>query len=422
MTKHMLGFLFGLISVLAGCGSVIATVSGDGGEAGGPGMGGSPTNVGGEGGAQETEATLHIVPADTQPETMIVVPDGGYEIFSSYIFTVDADGVAPVITSACISQDDPDGDIKDASAFLIASFTSKGSAMLADSIVNDTVACFDIENTFTYEPDSWQEVTLLVQMAQPVSSAASNGAWYGVPRSGHTPRFRLLSVTTEGGQIVDVAPHETPRMIFHKSKPSIVQQPLEGTLVDGDRDLIAFQVSADNAGPIGLKYLGFGINLDPEVQLDQFRLRRGTMELPPDSYTVTVHVSDDCDSMIIGVGLNTEDVLSGPGFVYTLFANVSGAVTGHSVTTALWNSPEVLYLGEVDEIPALMGSVTLLDEGDYGFLLSEQGVLTTKKHLTTFLWSDLSEVPHSDVLGGSVDWVNDAFIPGMNIQHTLNAP
>jgi len=429
MTKCMFGFLFGLFSLLAACDDVNVSSSGEGGEAGaagGPGMGGSagaPMNVGGsagsvnDGGAggspQDCPPDVQI-PAETlvvsfdaaSPATQLVVAGQSYwTVFAQYMVQNVSGADQRIVHGDILLTGD--GNAADVDQVALA---MDGSVRLAGSQVVDDGAehiLLDEENApgLVIPAGTTKTVQLWAKLAPVLSSTMANGEWFGVPRSGHAPalsltKYRLLD---EPSCVARSVSAELPSpMVIRKSRPFVTQHPIAGALANGDRELLKFQVAADNAGPIALKHLHFFFGSSAGVQLDSFKLRRNAMDAE-----AAIKVSLSNNGGTVFVDLDGEDVISpGSGNVYTLHAIVNGVTSGSSVTTLLWNSPEAEYLGE-----SFMGSLLLLPEDTYGFNKTEHGALTFEKHSSTFLWSDLSEDPHSSVEGGSIDWINDALIP-----------
>jgi hypothetical protein len=113
-----------------------------------------------------------------------------------------------------------------------------------------------------------------------------------------------------------------------------------------------------------------------------------------------------------------EETMSGSGNVYTLLANVGGTViTGDQVTVSL---------DRTNDTATVTGYLTTAATGN-GTLFGphiDTGVAAGSNTTTAnFVWSDLSEIPHSDAVGtgtGSRDWFNGYLIDDLTQSQTLS--
>ena len=294
----------------------------------------------------EQEAVLNLEPGE-MPSSQIIVQTQKFWVFSTYTYTTGSNGTSPIIKTACISQDDPDGDMADVDAFMLATLTIGDSVEMSKTKVNGNIACIAFETDQVVFPlGSSGELHLAAHEVIPVSSQAANGAWHGVPRSGHTPRFRLVSVTTKGGQKIEIPSHVTPKMVIRKSQPIVTSLGLASTkLVNGDMDLYKFQVASDPAGPVSVKSFSIPVQKKSAVSVSQFRLRKGNSDLPVSAYLAEVldfdnftkygSIESGMKNVSIAIQLTSEEVINGSGVVFTLHGTVAGASTGASIDIGL---------------------------------------------------------------------------------------
>lgn len=261
-----------------------------------------------------------------------------------------------------------------------------------------------------------------VRLAPVVASASTGGATVGFARSGNM--FAMNMNNAAFGNT----------FVIRKTAPAMTSLTLPtSSLADGDVDLYRFQVSADPAGSVGMKKVSFGVTLTPvgtPLRLERFGLRRGSVEMAPADIRITDGNGNDLQAgalsapsggAVVVVMFRNEDVLSGSGQIYTLHAMSSGARAGDafSIQFALdpggtRSTPVTGYLSATE----LTGAAGLVGPHiDTGLTatdaISRQG---------TFVWSDLSEVPHvpqSGIAGGSRDWTTDTWADIVNFARVL---
>ncbi len=219
------------------------------------------------------------------------------------------------------------------------------------------------------------------------------------------------------------------QMVVRQSRPYVTAESLTTTtLSSGTRmELYRSQVGADPAGLISLKKITFFAwpTLSPgsTLTLGQFRVTRDGLELPASEASI-INEDGDVDlytgstnaDAYVAVTFAHEDVISGSGHVYGLEATVSGTVLpGDSVTVGLvrsWSGGTPVT-GMLASLPPLPGpSLAPIVAG-----------VTEEAQAAGFLWSDLSEIPHSDGCCGAVsstrDWTNDLFVQDLTVQRVL---
>lgn len=215
--------------------------------------------------------------------------------------------------------------------------------------------------------------------------------------------------------------------VVRRSKPTVTQLAIPSTmLVPGDMDLYRFSVQADAAGSIALKRIRMSlvIHSGTGARVCNVRLRRGSTELRwPQDYQIIgpgAHIDPaQCwdpawwDLVI----LLTEETVSGSGSAYTLMGTPEGFMTGDSLMIAFGG-----YTGGGDpgglggDIGVVTGYIRDLSGLGHSYDLAldlspwnapDSTMLIS--YYPGFMWSDLSEVPHSPftgIMGGSRDWTN----------------
>lgn len=305
----------------------------------------------------------------------------------------------------------------------------------------------------TFPKDAYVTFDVWGKLANVVSSSSVNGATEGVARSGNLMRLGLAKEMTTGewdanysdkynvhsvcgfsGRTVyassvgaeshgysPVGSVLGPWYSLHRSKPTvaIVALPLTTLVAGQDMDIFKFRVSADAAGAVALKKFTLSLMRSPvagsSLNLGGFHLRKGSRDIPWGDYGVWLNGDQDLKNGTMGttgsgevtVSLKGEEMISGAGNVYTIHAKVMGpVVSGDKV--------RVNFMNEEGEGPYYAGYLS-----GYGATGSRNGIagpnisfssapLGSTNSAISFVWSDLSEVPHSaadGLTGGSRDWL-----------------
>lgn len=334
-------------------------------------------------------------------------------------------------------------DNADVTTFAIASGgTIHGTAVFPDE--NSGQKDKDVElfaNPIVIPADTSKLFQIWVKFASVLPSSAVNGEWKGVARSGHAPAFGLthdladgiaewtaeyfgkLNVRATGlisGERMHADKGASPGnpMWLRKAIPLVnVLAPASTVLTNTvDQDLFRIQVTAAHPGSwITLKGYGLQFKKTVGMTFGQCRLAKGASLLPLNAYFIKIYdattdsyvdtVNDASTDGSIIIGFPAEQMIDNAGFIYTLRCTNNGVTTGQSLTLAVDHAADAGFLNQ-----SLTGSVA--DMGNAGFYLQriEQGVPVN--HPVAFLWSDLSEVPHSDketAQGGSLDFINHSF-------------
>lgn len=352
------------------------------------------------------------------------VPFGQYNI-------TNPTALAQTFSIANLRQMDANGDNADFTAVALA----MNGAVVMDSVAVDSDGNWGAmggpnTSSITVQPGSSIKVQTWGMMANVVTSSAANGQWHGVARSGHTPSLALDSVliTLPNALYTQSANTSLPYpMVLRKSKPTVTSLPLmANVLVNVDLDLYKLHVVPDSAGSVALKQVVFQFEKTPNVSLSNFRMRRGSFDMDINSYTITdalnanslrtgsIPAGTDTGSIVFAMAPGMEETLAGSGNVYTIHATVSGASSGQSVSFGIAREASS---------DALTGLVTdSLRNGAMGMTPDSASVYHVGAFYGTFIWSDMSEVPHDQRLGadgGSNDWTNDQYLQDLTQQSFL---
>lgn len=300
--------------------------------------------------------------------------------------------------------------------------------------------------------DGCVSLQLWARFAPVVASATVGGRWDGVARSGAQVALGLNTgnptgewgsyyadaYTVRATGLVSFArlyaahrgPYFGQIFVVRKSVLGITHVPLlsESFANGADTDLVRIRLAADFAGPVAVKRISFFIRLGrasgSTMVLSGLRLRRGTADVSPSEYRMVDE--DGRDFAMWGIGVRQtlvfvtlvftdEEIVTGPGNVYTIHGIANGAVTGDQIS---------IFPAVSRDHGVRTGYLT-----DDNTSVSESGRLNPGPHLdtgerpgmtdavipTTILWSDMSEVPHSalpgwsirpDRRGGSRDWTD----------------
>jgi len=381
----------------------------------------------------DLESKLKITLDPETPESHIVV--GGldaWDLFSQYQvwnFTTESQ----VIDAIEIAQADPNGDAADFDSIEVEMdgfwcFTGN-KVILAGGEQH-----FYLDSTngpgCTIAPNATGTMQVWAKMANVVSSAACPSG-HGCARSGHTDGLRIENMhVASDPDFFAQAPWEVvnpPSMVLRKSEPIVSQLALSSTtLANINQDLAKWQVAANSGGSITWKLAAFHLTMSDNVQLSMLRLSRGAVDLDPAAYSIFAPCTDSActtvKSGMVYVMFKTEESISGSGNVYTLHGTVSGAVSGESIRLDLDRAQaefpatgQLIYYGA--PFPILRPDPWYPPQ-------------TPSEFTGTFLWSDMSEQPHTDQWAtddmhradsfSSLDWTNDAWLDMPDMSWTLS--
>jgi hypothetical protein len=284
------------------------------------------------------------------------------------------------------------------------------------------------------------------------SSSTVSGATTGVVRSGNRVALGLNAGLTTGNWSASYAGNFNVRavglasgdlvyaasatgvagntFVIRKSKPTVTRQTLSTTtLASGSsQDLYRMQISADSAGSVAVKQISFDVSKG-DFTLSNFRLRKGSTDMNLADYAIVSDIGTDLEagtlvaassSARVVVSFTNEETISGSGNVYTLYATPAGVDASETVSIA----PTRNLAGTVTTGYILSGSMA-------GTGLTNPGLASPSINIDTandgsadqpgsFVWSDLSEVPHSFATpGSSFDWTNDVYVEDLTQTQTL---
>ncbi|MBD3281982.1 hypothetical protein GF391_04525 [Candidatus Uhrbacteria bacterium] len=224
-------------------------------------------------------------------------------------------------------------------------------------------------------------------------------------------------------------------MTIRKSKPIITPRAISNTtLGSGQRELSRFHIGSDTAGEVAIKQILFVIQKNSNVQLHDLRFFRGNTPLPMQEYTVinaatgedlyNGTVNDDFN--IIAVSFTGEETITNSGNIYSLKATAGYVSTNNFVTVKFFTNmpanttPVTGWLINDDEYTPYGPYPQLFNVGDF----TGCGQGNTCWHaLGTFVWSDISEDPHTSEVyysNGSRDWTTDQHIHDLTGSWTLS--
>jgi hypothetical protein len=372
------------------------------------------------------------VQADNLPASAILVAGKNtWDTFAQYKLTAQYEDMK--IDRAAIVQSSPyAADDADLTQVAIGLDEVKGLAVLPPGTQGTT----DVDlsgHPLTIPKDS----SIVIQVwgkTAPVVSYDTNPAASGVARSGHAPALGLWANATSGewdasyagklnlrttGQTSqervyansDQAGIGNP-MVIMKAKPVIAQQPLSTTAIfNGKVDLLKFQVGAD--GQISFPGMNLWVTKTSEVSLSNFRLRRGNTDLgawadvvgagscmTPYCITSDFSIGSKSGNVIFYLDPESHEQVSGAGNVYTISADVSGAVTGSMVTIEL----------KTDAGP-VMGDIAKFPDGNWLWHVCSDPNQLSSCHGANFPWSDLS---------GTDVYTNGWLVKGLPLAQTLS--
>lgn len=343
----------------------------------------------------------------------------------------------------------------DAANFTMIAVAKDGVVMGSDILPSGALRNKDVDLTaspITVPKDGSVTFQLWGKIGNVQSSSSVSGATSGVVRSGNQvalglgaglttgnwdssygSSFNVRAVGLASGDLVYSAGSATVgnTFVIRKSKPTVTRQTLSTTtLADGSsQDLYRMQISADSAGSIAVKKISFDFSKTGSTTLTNFRVRKGSTDMNLADYSVVDANGTDIEAGSLVAGTSTgriivtftnEETITGSGNVYTLYATPAGTIGGDTVSIApTRNIAGAIVTGYLDnEVLAGTGLTNA------GFNMPSPNLDTdnsgTADSAGTFVWSDLSEVPHSFANpGSSFDWTNDVYVEDLTQTQTL---
>ena len=297
-------------------------------------------------------------------------------------------------------------------------------------------------NVIQVPQDGTVDFEVWAKISPTMPSATVNGAWQGVCRSGHAPALGLSSDKQDGEWTAEYAGKLNVRttgdksgeriyaakgavagnlMVIRKTKPIVTKQNMaNNVLFHGEVELYRAQIGADSSGSVALKQMGFHMDASNGLSLANFRLYRGGYQVPLSEYAVTdmAHATDlkigttqtGETNLFVIVSFAGEDIISGSGNVYSLRATANFTGNGHHVIA----KP---LTGGVYPFTGMPVGNTVLGPPEVGSPNIFHVSVNNTFGLGTFIWSDQSEVPHSDA---SLDWTDDYLVQDLTQSATLS--
>ncbi len=342
----------------------------------------------------------------------------------------------------------PSGDTSDFSQVAVASGgLVKGSSVFAQSgsvDVDLSAGKILVPKGKTASFELWGKLSGVLP------SSSVNGAWTGVPRSGHQPGLGLASGITTGQWDANYSSKLNIRftnkaskayyapagvaygnaMVLRKSKPIVTKLPTANTVLLGsgiESELYRFQLGADSAGPISLKQVAFKINATSQIpgNFGFFRLYRGSVQVPYSEFSVTnaatgadlknSFVASGTKVLVAVVTLTGEDNISGSGMIYSLKAKLNYTGTGNAITTSFYADPKAAIV-----TGSLLNYTRTSLSGGFGNIYAIGKGTPSGNFPGNLVWSDNSEVPHSSISPASIDWTNESYVQDLTSATTLS--
>jgi len=341
----------------------------------------------------------------------------------------------------------------DNSNYTQVAVASEGAVKGASVLPSGATGAVDISltgNNITIPKDGSATFEVWAKLASVQASSSVNGATTGVTRSGMTPALgideniqtgewdatyaAMLNMRTTGaasGERVFAAQGATDgnAMVLRKTKPVVTMQALSNTTLSaGERELYRVQVGADSAGNVALKQFVFNVSKTANVALSNFRLYRGSTQIPLADIAIlngtstgdleAGNVPAGVDQAYVVVSFTNEDSVGGTGNVYSLRASVAYTGTGNNVTTNLYRDPaSVVVTGYLDNATAVGVLGASADIYSIDTAVAPDGA---GDNVGTFVWSDNSEVPHSSASQTSRDWTSDYLVEDLTQSQSLS--
>lgn len=403
---------------------------------------------------------------DSLPATTILVADGStWHNFAQYRATAQYEDMRiERLTVTSTGQ---------AANFTAVALAINGSAVKEDVLPSGAMRYTDLDLTqspIIVPKDGSVTFQVWGKLRQVQASSTVSGATTNVARSGASVSLGIASGLTTGqwsssyndklnvkafGRASGDATFATSSVmltalsgnsfVVRKSKPVVARQSLATTtLTPGTTDLYKFQVSADPAGSVALKKVVFTLTTatssGSSLSLSNFRVRRSSTDMNTADYAVKDRHGNDIESgtwvnsantstgnvvsVVFDNGSGGEEVISGTGYVYTLYATVGGTVvSGDSITVSMKRTSDTNvntgYLADVFYATGTTSAVpgpnisTTTTAGESGDALG------------TFVWSDLSEIPHYSNMDASnanrsKDWTDDLYVQNLTDSQVLS--
>lgn len=349
----------------------------------------------------------------------------------------------------------------DAANFTSIAVAVGGVVKTSDLLPSGSNSSKDLDltvNPITVPKDTSITFQVWGKIANVAPSSTVSGATTGVARSGNLVKLGIASnVTTgeydsnyldkfnvkavglaSGNSIYATSTNMTGgttgnQFVIRKAQPVVARQSLSNTTLTSGADMDLYKVRIGAEGPgIAVKKVVFDFSKSTStgssLTLSNFRIRKGVSEMTAGTdYTITdlngtsitgATLSMASSSGSIVVNFVNEETITLSGFDYTLHATVGGTVvSGDSVNFSLNRTTDTtVYTG-------------YLTDAYYAANRPGSNINTTTSPsgaadvFGTFVWSDMSEVPHSansSSNSGSFDWTNDLYVQDLTSSQVLS--
>ncbi|MDO8583799.1 MAG: hypothetical protein Q7R83_01320 [bacterium] len=410
----------------------------------------------------QTGGTLTVATESLAPSTILVADGSTWHIVSQYKFTAQNEAITIDRINVTTT-----GSAANFSAIAIA---QNGAIKGYNELPAGTDQAKDIELTGTNaitvaaggtaSIQVWAKFKAIAPYSQTSVYVSGNSVKAGINgavvtgnwNSDYAAKYNIHTAGVGSGNTITTG-SATPLMgntfVIRKTKPSVVYQPVSSTLGNGARDLYSMQVKADPNGTLAVKKLSFSMTFSTSsastLNLTGFKIYRGANEIDASNVVISatgtkLGVGAAGDSMNAETGIlyagnfvgssvsvtvlfNTEEsITAAEPKVYTLRATVAGSATGDQISISpLRNSLSAAvtgYLSDAAATTSAFGAGPILWSAVDTAISGANG---------TFLWSDMSETPHSDAYGivgdavySSKDWTEDLYVSGLGDSQVLS--
>lgn len=362
------------------------------------------------------------------PTQIVVARDHSFGTLKNPTFVevsvANGSDVPVVITGAKIRQINGLGDVKDceevmltwAASTLTSANTTNGDVWETSNVNGDAVQI---------EPKQSWLVKVVCRVAVPLPFSAVAGAWYGVPRSGHTPQLRLDEITVKSAvdnRTATLKPMIAGEpMLLRKSVPLINAYPSRKPLSGNGTGSLYTETVVARGWHVAIKHREITFERLPgsDFTVSDLVLLRNGIPVDPQTYSMSFYVDpnrhglqvmpNDVGAAALYIEFHGEEIVQ-HATVYELQGTVDGAKKGDWLKIYSWASQnQTRQMGQI--LPMR-----------YGSYLLQLGIGTPPTYAGHVFWSDMSEFPHSDQVfpRGSNDWLTDYLVTPDPEQVTLS--
>lgn len=392
--------------------------------------------------------TLTIATDNLRQSTILVAGGDTWQNFAQFKATAQFEAMSIERVSVTSTGD--------AANFSMIAVAKDGVVVGSDVLPSGAAQTRDIDLTsapISVPKDGSVVFQLWGKIGNVQSSSSVSGAMTGVVRSGaqvklglnanvqtgnwdaaYAGKFNARVIGLASGDLVYSAGSATVgnAFVIRKSKPTVTRQALSTTtLANGSsQDLYRMQVSADGAGSVAVKKISFDFSKTGVTTLTNFRVRKGSTDMALADFSIVDANGTDIEAGSLVAGTSTgrivvlftnEETITGSGSVYTLYATPAASTSGDTVSIApTRNTSGTIVTGYLNA--SIVAGTELTNAA---FQMPSANIDTTNSGTAnaagTFVWSDLSEVPHAYTIGASsVDWTNDVMVEDLTQTQTLS--